>query len=149
MVGGRWGRGIAGHQAPQSRQHRSGPLPGPESLTRQSYIGSLTGTARPLDSVPCLFLAHGMAKDDEPIRPMILGNMRQNGVRGLFVTCSSCGYHSEVNVDAWPDDTSRCRRSARACAVASAASSALRRDRIGASGRTDCRAAPGDDGWAS
>src|SRR5260370_11020254 len=35
---------------------------------------------------------------------MTLGNMRQNGVRGLFVTCISCGYHTEVNVDAWPDD---------------------------------------------
>jgi hypothetical protein len=29
--------------------------------------------------------------------------MRQNGVRGLFVTCQACGYHTEVNVDAWPD----------------------------------------------
>ena len=36
--------------------------------------------------------------------PMTLGNMRQNGVRGLFVICSACGYHAEVNVDAWPDD---------------------------------------------
>jgi hypothetical protein len=45
-----------------------------------------------------------MARDDEPIRPMTLGNMRQNGVRGLFVTCGSCCYHSEINVDAWPDD---------------------------------------------
>ena len=26
-----------------------------------------------------------MAKDDAPIRPITLGNMRQNGVRGLFV----------------------------------------------------------------
>jgi len=26
-----------------------------------------------------------MAKDDAPIRPIRLGNMRQNGVRGLFV----------------------------------------------------------------
>ncbi|SRR5216683_4796851 len=42
--------------------------------------------------------------------------------------------------------TSRCRRLARACDAAAAASSALRRDRIGASGRTDYRAAPGDDG---
>ncbi len=32
---------------------------------------------------------------------MTLGSMRQNGVRGLFVTCSACGYHTEVNVDAW------------------------------------------------
>jgi hypothetical protein len=35
---------------------------------------------------------------------MSLGNMRQNGVRGLFVTCCACGHHTEVNVDAWPDD---------------------------------------------
>ena len=45
-----------------------------------------------------------MTKPDEPIRPMTLGNMRQNGVRGLDVTCGACGYHTEVNVDAWPDD---------------------------------------------
>ncbi len=35
---------------------------------------------------------------------MMLGNMRQNGVRGLFATCSACGYHAEMNVDAWPDE---------------------------------------------
>jgi hypothetical protein len=39
---------------------------------------------------------------DEPIQPMTLGNMRQNRVPGLFVTCSACGYHTEVNVDAGP-----------------------------------------------
>jgi hypothetical protein len=27
-------------------------------------------------------------------------NMRQNGVRGLDVTCQHCGNHTEVNVDA-------------------------------------------------
>jgi hypothetical protein len=31
---------------------------------------------------------------------MTLGNMRQNGVRGLYVTCSACGDHTRVNVDA-------------------------------------------------
>jgi hypothetical protein len=40
----------------------------------------------------------------EPIQPMTLGNMRWNGVRGLDVTCQHCGYHTEVNVDGWPDD---------------------------------------------
>jgi len=34
---------------------------------------------------------------------MTLGNMRQNGGRGLFITCLHCGYHTEVNVDAHPD----------------------------------------------
>jgi hypothetical protein len=30
-----------------------------------------------------------MTRRDEPIRPMTLGNMRQNGVRGLDVTCTT------------------------------------------------------------
>jgi hypothetical protein len=45
-----------------------------------------------------------MTRRDEPIQPMTLGNMRRNGVRGLFVTCLHCGHHTEVNVDGWPDD---------------------------------------------
>jgi hypothetical protein len=45
-----------------------------------------------------------MPRSDEPIQPMTLGNMRQNGVRGLDVTCLHCGHHTGVNVDAWPDD---------------------------------------------
>ena len=45
-----------------------------------------------------------MTRRDEPIRPMTLGNMRAHGVRGLYVTCSACGHHTEVNFDAWPDD---------------------------------------------
>jgi hypothetical protein len=42
-----------------------------------------------LDSVPCMFLAGWMPNDDEPIRPMTLGSMRQHGVRGFFVTSHS------------------------------------------------------------
>ena len=45
-----------------------------------------------------------MPRSDEPIRPLTLGNMRRNGVRGLDVTCRAYGHHTEVNVDAWPDD---------------------------------------------
>jgi len=41
---------------------------------------------------------------DDPIQPMTLGNMRQKGVRGLDVTCLHCRHHTEVNVDAHPDD---------------------------------------------
>jgi len=43
-----------------------------------------------------------MSTRDEPIRPMTLGNMRQNGVRSLDVTCRHCGHHTVVNVH--PDD---------------------------------------------
>jgi len=45
-----------------------------------------------------------MARDDAPTRSMTLGNMRRNGVRGLFVTCQNCVHYAEVNVDKWPDD---------------------------------------------
>jgi hypothetical protein len=45
-----------------------------------------------------------VTRRDEPIEPMTLGNMRQNGVRGLSVTCRHCDHKTEVNVDAWPDD---------------------------------------------
>jgi hypothetical protein len=37
-------------------------------------------------------------------KPMTLSNMRQNGVRGLDVTCRTCGHHTDINVDDWPDD---------------------------------------------
>jgi len=30
-----------------------------------------------------------MIRRDEPIQVMTLGNMRRNGVRGLYVTCSA------------------------------------------------------------
>jgi hypothetical protein len=35
---------------------------------------------------------------------MTLGNMRSLGPRSLDVTCKACGYHTVVNVDAYPDD---------------------------------------------
>ena len=38
--------------------------------------------------------------------PMTLGNMRENGVRSLLVTCSNvtCRHEKIVNVDAYGDD---------------------------------------------
>jgi len=78
-----------------------------------------------------------MTPRDEPIRPMTLGNMYQNGVRGLYVTCSACGHHTELNVDAWPDDVTD-RRSARACGAPSAVTSAPPPSPTGGSGRTSC-----------
>jgi hypothetical protein len=67
-----------------------------------------------------------MPGSNEPIRPMTLGNMRQNGVRGLDVTCQHCGHHTEVNVDRWPDNVRvpsfgprmRCSRRGRLSATA-------------------------------
>jgi hypothetical protein len=40
----------------------------------------------------------------KPAGPMTLGNMRSLGPRSLDVTCKACGYHTVVNVDAYPDD---------------------------------------------
>ena len=34
---------------------------------------------------------------------MTIGNMRQNGVRGLYVTCRRCGYENVVYVGAYED----------------------------------------------
>jgi ribosomal protein S14 len=45
-----------------------------------------------------------MIEDDEPIRPMTLGSMRQHGVRGLHATCQHCGHERAVSMDDWPDD---------------------------------------------
>jgi hypothetical protein len=35
---------------------------------------------------------------------MALGNMRSLGARSLDVTCKKCGYRTEVNLEAFPDD---------------------------------------------
>jgi hypothetical protein len=42
--------------------------------------------ARPQCAQPNQYLG-GLARDDEPIRPMTLRKQRRHGVRGLFVTC--------------------------------------------------------------
>ncbi len=78
-----------------------------------------------------------MTRRDEPIRPMTLGNIRQNGVRGLFVTCLHCGHET---ASTWTPGLTmfRCRRSARGCGAASAATSEPMLDRTGSSGGTAC-----------
>ena len=45
--------------------------------------------------------ARPASRDTGP--PMTLGNMRENGVRGLFVYCLSCHHSVEFNVDHMPD----------------------------------------------
>jgi hypothetical protein len=46
-----------------------------------------------------------MSKPHEPpVRPMTLGDMRENGVRGLYVVCGACGYKAVVNADCFADD---------------------------------------------
>lgn len=40
---------------------------------------------------------------NERIPPMILGNMRQNGVRSLAVRCNLCHHEAVLEVEAWPD----------------------------------------------
>jgi transcription elongation factor Elf1 len=39
----------------------------------------------------------------EPAKGADLGNMRSLGVRSLDVTCLTCGHHTSVNVDRFPD----------------------------------------------
>jgi hypothetical protein len=40
---------------------------------------------------------------NDPIEPMTLGNMRENGVRSLSVTCWQCHHETVINVDQWPN----------------------------------------------
>jgi hypothetical protein len=43
-------------------------------------------------------------KRNYPIIPMTLGNMRENSVRSLSVSCSLCHHEAVVDVTPWPDD---------------------------------------------
>jgi hypothetical protein len=40
----------------------------------------------------------------DPIEPMDLANMRQNGVRSLEITCHQCRHKTIMNVDHLPSD---------------------------------------------
>ena len=41
---------------------------------------------------------------NDPIEPMTLQNMRENGVRSLFVSCWQCHHRAILNVDHLPGD---------------------------------------------
>jgi hypothetical protein len=41
---------------------------------------------------------------DEPIEPMTLGNMRENGVHSLAVSCHLCHHEAIISAAPWPDD---------------------------------------------
>jgi hypothetical protein len=41
---------------------------------------------------------------DQPIEPMTLGNMRELGVRSLFVSCWNCHHQAVLSADRWPGD---------------------------------------------
>jgi hypothetical protein len=44
-----------------------------------------------------------MRQNADPIVPMTLGNMRQNGVRSLAVACSLCRHEAVIRTEPWPD----------------------------------------------
>ncbi len=39
----------------------------------------------------------------DPIEPMTLGNMRENGVRSLDVSCWLCHHRAIMSADPWPE----------------------------------------------
>jgi hypothetical protein len=45
-----------------------------------------------------------MARFNEPIEPMTLGNMRANGVRSLDVSCWQCHRRAVMSADPWRDE---------------------------------------------
>jgi hypothetical protein len=45
-----------------------------------------------------------MARLNDPIEPMTLANMRENGVRSLDVQCWQCRHRTIINADKWLGD---------------------------------------------
>jgi hypothetical protein len=45
-----------------------------------------------------------VARSNDPIEPMDLANVRENGVRSLAVQCHQCWHRVIVNADHWPGD---------------------------------------------
>jgi hypothetical protein len=41
---------------------------------------------------------------NDPIEPMTLANMRENGVRSLAIYCHQCHHETVINADHWPDE---------------------------------------------
>jgi hypothetical protein len=56
-----------------------------------------------------------MARFDQPIEPMTLGDTRGLGVRWLDVSCWNCHHREVLSADRWPDEPSPCRRLGHAC----------------------------------
>jgi hypothetical protein len=52
----------------------------------------------------CAMQATEMARFDQPIEPMTLGNMRELGVRSLDVSCWNCHHQAVLSADHWPGD---------------------------------------------
>jgi hypothetical protein len=48
----------------------------------------------------------GRPSSNDPIEPMDLANMRENGVRSLDVQCWQCRNRTIINADHWPGDLS-------------------------------------------
>jgi hypothetical protein len=44
-----------------------------------------------------------MTRSPAPSHPMTLGNMREQGVRSLAVSCWLCHHGAVLTVDRWPD----------------------------------------------
>jgi hypothetical protein len=45
-----------------------------------------------------------MARFNESIEPMTLGNVRANGVRSLAVSCWQCHHRAILSADSWADE---------------------------------------------
>jgi hypothetical protein len=72
---------------------------------------------------------------DAPIEPMTLGNMRELGMRSLYVSCWSCQYQAVLTADRWSDDVAVPTFGPRAWSAPAAASSAPTPGRTGRSSR--------------
>jgi hypothetical protein len=61
-------------------------------LIQRDPLGRLSLTKRGRAALDALL----MARFDQPIEPVTLGNMRANGVRSLVVSCGICHHHHRL-----------------------------------------------------
>jgi hypothetical protein len=72
------------------------------ALTRESERSLATPFEDRLPRLSGAFLCMARSRFNDPIEPMDLANMRQNGVRSLAVECHQCRHEVIMNVDHLP-----------------------------------------------
>jgi hypothetical protein len=77
-------------------------LPPAVARRAQGVLGAAPGSRDSALRGIFSFMATGRL--NEPIEPMDLANMRQNGVRSLAVRCHQCHHEKIINADHWPGD---------------------------------------------
>ena len=86
--------------------HQQSQITACSNLVRStSYPGAFLCVAHP-SLRPSTVADMAARRFNDPIEPMDLTNMRQNGVRSLLIFCRNCHHEKIINVDHLPGDLS-------------------------------------------